>query len=88
MRPDMLRHGQNMLVFLNSSHKAALGIRAMGRSIQGEAYISGSFCVSMTAAIGMPKLETGPQKSAETETLARAVGGRLGGVTGACERTR
>lgn len=29
----------------------------------GYAYISGSFCVSMTAAIGMPKLEAGPQKS-------------------------
>lgn len=27
------------------------------------AYISGSFWVSITAAIGMPKLETGPQKS-------------------------
>jgi len=26
--------------------------------------MSGSFCVSMTAAIGMPKFETGPQKSA------------------------
>lgn len=29
----------------------------------GSRYISGSFCVSITAAIGMPKLETGPQKS-------------------------
>ena len=27
-------------------------------------YISGSFCVSRTAATGIPKLETGPQKSA------------------------
>lgn len=27
-------------------------------------YISGSFCVSITAAMGIPKLETGPQKSA------------------------
>lgn len=26
-------------------------------------YISGSFCVSMMAAMGMPKLEAGPQKS-------------------------
>lgn len=33
----------------------------------GEAYISGSFCVSMTAAMGIPKLETGPQKSADGE---------------------
>ncbi len=34
-----------------------------GRREGEETYISGSFCVSMTAAIGMPKLETGPQKS-------------------------
>ena len=27
-------------------------------------YISGSFCVSSTAAMGMPKFEAGPQKSA------------------------
>ncbi len=27
-------------------------------------YISGSFWVSITAAMGMPKLEAGPQKSA------------------------
>lgn len=32
-------------------------------------YISGSFCVSMTAAMGMPKLETGPQKSGEGASL-------------------
>ena len=30
---------------------------------EGRAHISGSFCVSMTAAIGMPKLDAGPQKS-------------------------
>lgn len=29
----------------------------------GRAYISGSFWVSITAATGIPKLETGPQKS-------------------------
>lgn len=28
-------------------------------------YISGSFWVSMTAAMGIPKLEAGPQKSAQ-----------------------
>lgn len=28
-----------------------------------DAYMSGSFCVSITAAIGIPKLEAGPQKS-------------------------
>lgn len=27
-------------------------------------YISGSFCVSITAATGIPKFEAGPQKSA------------------------
>jgi hypothetical protein len=32
-------------------------------AVGGERYISGSFCVSMTAAMGMPKLEAGPQKS-------------------------
>ena len=26
-------------------------------------YISGSFCVSITAAIGIPKFDAGPQKS-------------------------
>lgn len=30
---------------------------------QRQTYISGSFCVSITAAMGIPKLETGPQKS-------------------------
>ena len=36
-------------------------------------YISGSFCVSMTAAMGMPKLETGPQKSGEgASTVSRS----------------
>ena len=30
---------------------------------EGVTHISGSFCVSITAAIGMPKLEAGPQKS-------------------------
>jgi len=34
------------------------------------AHISGSLVVSMTAAIGIPKFETGPQKSAATVTLA------------------
>lgn len=33
------------------------------------AYISGSFCVSMTAAMGIPKLEAGPQKSAHVSRL-------------------
>jgi len=32
------------------------------------AHISGSFCVSRTAAMGMPKLEAGPQKSDSSES--------------------
>lgn len=34
------------------------------------AYISGSFCVSMTAAMGMPKLLAGPQKSVISEDVS------------------
>lgn len=33
--------------------------------------ISGSFCVSMTAAMGMPKFEAGPQKSKSTISMGR-----------------
>jgi hypothetical protein len=41
------------------------------RESDGRTHISGSFCVSMTAAMGIPKLETGPQKSVFTkQTLA------------------
>lgn len=40
------------------------GFEGVG-SEQSMSYISGSFCVSMTAASGMPKLEAGPQKSAK-----------------------
>lgn len=40
--------------------------RGFGGEI-GSRYISGSFCVSITAAMGMPKLETGPQKSSRGE---------------------
>lgn len=32
------------------------------------AYISGSFFTSITAAIGMPKFEAGPQKSIDGES--------------------
>ena len=32
--------------------------------VQWETYSSGDFCVSITAAMGIPKLDTGPQKSA------------------------
>ncbi len=46
---------------------AAAGATEAGkgeRERERETHMSGSFCVSMTAAIGMPKFETGPQKSA------------------------
>ena len=46
---------------------ARSGTAAGGRE---HVYISGSFCVSITAAMGMPKLETGPQKSVEVEIYA------------------
>ena len=31
--------------------------------------MSGSFCVSITAAIGIPKLDAGPQKSAQVTRM-------------------
>ena len=34
--------------------------------------ISGSFCVSITAAMGMPKLDAGPQKSA-SRTVSQSI---------------
>ena len=34
-----------------------------GKGRKGEVYISGSFRVSNTAATGIPKFDTGPQKS-------------------------
>ncbi len=59
-----------------------------GRREGEQAYISGSFCVSMTAAIGMPKLETGPQKSVRGvwlsagETVAFGGNGHRRGLEG------
>lgn len=38
-------------------------VEAVRRDAGIGAYISGSFCVSITAAIGIPKLDAGPQKS-------------------------
>ena len=37
--------------------------RARCRRMRGASYISASFRVSIIAAMGMPKLEAGPQKS-------------------------
>lgn len=39
--------------------------------VRGVSHISGSFCVSMTAASGMPKLEAGPQKSDRNTSCQR-----------------
>lgn len=39
------------------------GLKAHG-VVQWETYSSGDFWVSITAAMGIPKLDTGPQKSA------------------------
>lgn len=36
----------------------------------GQTNTSGSFCVSITAAIGIPKLLAGPQKSARSCQIA------------------
>jgi hypothetical protein len=41
--------------------------RRWRESVFAVAHISGSFCVSRTAAMGMPKFEAGPQKSASSE---------------------
>jgi len=60
----------------------ALGMwGSMGRGREGEGegkerqlgrYISASFCVSITAAIGMPKLDAGPQKSVRVHVSRRS----------------
>lgn len=44
--------------------------RLTTREDSSRTYISGSFCVSITAATGIPKLETGPQKSICSGPLA------------------
>ena len=56
IRPDMLD------IALESIFASVANYRVESDEIV-EAHISGSFCVSMTAAMGMPKFETGPQKS-------------------------
>lgn len=56
-----------------------------GREGWEGAYISGSFCVSITAAIGMPKLETGPQKSVGSghgQSVIRGVRSSVGEMAG------
>ena len=53
----------------------------MGRAT----YIAGSFCVSMTAAMGIPKLDAGPQKSvrmSDEMSLRMSVLGQVGGGRG------
>ena len=49
---------------MGESAREAGGAEAPKGGCDGvETYISGSFCASMMAAMGMPKLEAGPQKS-------------------------
>lgn len=72
MRPDMLPQYQKLSAL--SDGTVACQFRNRIVDFWGKAYISGSFCVSMTAAIGIPKLETGPQKSAEMERVSKGFG--------------
>lgn len=68
--------GYAIVVITSDQVAARSGVRmAAGKGLErvggrGEVYISGSFCVSITAAMGMPKLETGPQKSVESEDVS------------------
>lgn len=82
MRPDMLRY---VTLAMHESDRCVGAMRegdicagterererriGNGEGSGRERYISGSFCVSITAAMGMPKFETGPQKSAENGQL-------------------
>ena len=40
--------------------------------LDGSAHISGSFWVSINAAIGIPKFEAGPQKSGDRQHVSAA----------------
>ena len=40
--------------------------------LDGNAHISGSFWVSMKAAIGIPKFDAGPQKSGDRQHVSAA----------------
>ena len=55
MRPEMLKE-----VLVGKGREE--GENGVGGKREG-AYKSGSFCVSITAASGIPKFEAGPQKS-------------------------
>ena len=53
-----------MLASSNGAHGQQHGFAGQdGSKTAGESHSSGLFCVSMMAAMGIPKLETGPQKS-------------------------
>lgn len=56
MRPEMLEHA----VPVSDSADERMG---RNRRNKTASYISGSFFTSMTAAMGMPKFDAGPQKS-------------------------
>ena len=66
-KPNIAEIWRKAAVFLGEREKEG---RAAGVWRVGQRYISGSFCVSMTAAMGMPKFETGPQKSVERENVS------------------
>lgn len=62
------------VVAVIAKRKTCALARECGQLERWEEYISGSFCVSITAAMGMPKLETGPQKSVEGGEDVESVG--------------
>lgn len=59
--------GYAIIAIMSDQVAAGKSLERLGRE---EVYISGSFCVSITAAMGMPKLETGPQKSVQSEEVS------------------
>lgn len=78
MRPDMLCY-QSRQTSRGDLGKVRSGDGSWGEESE-RAYMSGSFCVSITAAMGMPKLETGPQKSAESEVGQSVIRSCFGAV--------
>lgn len=53
-----------------AAHSTISGGYSRGVRVDIDTYMSGFFCVSITAAIGIPKFEAGPQKSGEREMLS------------------
>lgn len=59
----ILQHTIDYLVIQSDSWFGELRSSSATDRSKGQTYISGSFCVSRTAAMGIPKFDTGPQKS-------------------------